>query len=427
MCAKCKVGWQATVCVLVLLLFGTWGTVVVAENWPMWRGPQRNGISQENDLPTKWSQSENVAWRLPLPGVAPSTPVKWGDRIFLTSTVRDREDVLLLCVDTAGNELWQRTIGDGTSEQAETNNQAAASPSTNGRHVWTMTGNGTVTCFDLDGKQLWQFNVEERYEKIEMPWGLASSPVPYGQLLYVQLFHLNSRRVIAIDQATGTEVWNHERETDAVNKCLRSYATPTIFCDDDQEYLLSHGQDFIVAHDLYTGTELWRCGDFHARSGYNDMMHVSSSPVVAEGLILVPAGVNGNFQVLRGNGRGEITGDADYRLWHDYVSPMRPSTLLVESLVYVCSEEGVLRCLDAQTGQEYYRRPLHRHTHYASPVYADGKIYFAARNGTVTVIAAGREFKILATNSLNETLCASPVFSDGRLYLRTFEALYAIK
>ena len=398
-----------------------------AENWPMWRGPQRNGISQEKDLPIKWSQTENVAWRLPLPGAAPSTPVIWQDQIFLTSTVRDSQQTLLLCVDTAGKLIWQRAIGEGESEQAEQNNLAAPSPSTDGQLVWTMTGNGTITCHDFDGNRMWQFSVEERYEKIDMPWGLASSPVPDGSLLYVQLFHLNSRQVIALDKTTGAEVWSVVRDTDAEGKCLRSYATPAIYRNKHREYVLSHGQDYIIAHDLHDGSELWRCGDFHSRSGYDETMHVASSPVVADGMILVPSGKNGNFQVLRGDGQGQITGDPQFRLWSDYVSPVRPSALLVDSLVYICSEEGVLRCWDAKTGKEHYRRAVHRHKHFASPVYADGKIYLTSRNGTLTVVQSGTEFKVLATNRMDETICASPAVSGGRIYLRSFDAIYAIE
>jgi outer membrane protein assembly factor BamB len=393
----------------------------------MWRGPQQNGISEEQGLPLHWSGTENIAWRLALPGVAPSTPIIWEDMIFLTSTDHESDRILLLGVDTAGTQLWQRTIGQGESEQREKNNLASASPCTDGQHVWTFTGNGTVSCFDLAGNEKWHFNVEDRYEKVDMPWSMASSPTPYGRLLYLQLLHLNSSRVIAVDKTTGTEVWNVERQTDARGKCMRSYATPVVYRDDQREYLLTHGQDYIVAHDLNNGRELWRCGDFHPRSGYDPMMHMASSPVVGAGIILVPSGYHGNFQVLRPDGAGDITGDATYRLWNDYISPRRPSALMVDSLAYVGTEKGALYCLDVKTGKQHYRRPIHRHTHHASPVYADGRIYFTARDGTVTVVKPGTDFEILATNSLDETISASPAISGGRIYLRTFAALYAIE
>ena len=150
-----------------------------------------------------WSQTENVAWRLPLPGAAPSTPVVWGENIFLTSTDRESEQVLLLSINTAGDLLWQRPIGEGESEQAEKNNLAAPSPSTDGKLVWTFTGDGNLCCYDYAGKLVWQFHVEDRYEEVKMRWGMASSPLPVGDLLYLQLLHLNSSRVIAVDKKNG--------------------------------------------------------------------------------------------------------------------------------------------------------------------------------------------------------------------------------
>jgi len=260
-----------------------------------------------------------------------------------------------------------------------------------------------------------------------MPWSLASSPTLDGKLLYIQLFHLNSSRVIAIDQATGAEVWNIERETDAEGKCLRSYATPLIYRDAEREFLLTQGQDYLVAHDLNDGSELWRCGGFHPRSGYDPMMHMSSSPVIAGDIILVPSGNSGNFQAIRSDGVGTITDDPSCHLWNEYISPMRPSALVVGSEVYVCKEPGVLHCLDLQTGEQHYKRPLHRHTHHASPVFADNRIYFTARDGTVTVIKPGKEFEVLATNSLDETISASPAIAGRRIYLRSFDSLYAIE
>ena len=413
--------------ILLFLIFSEHLPIATAENWPMWRGPRQNGTSQEKELPLKWSRTENVAWRFPLPGAAPSTPVIWQDKIFLTTTLRGSEQVMLLCLDTQGMQIWQRDIGQGTSEQLEKNNHAAPSPSTDGQHVWTLTSNGTLTCHDLSGNQKWQFDVRDRYEKIDMPWGMASSPLLHRDHLYVQLFHLGSSRVIALDKLSGKEVWNVDRETDAQGKCMRSYATPTIFPSGNREYLLTHGQDYIVAHDLETGNEVGRCGDFHPAAGYDSMMHVSSSPVVADGFLLVPSGANGNFQVLRGDGLIDIKNNPDYRIWSDHISPKRPSALLVDSLVYICSESGVLHCLNVNSGKTYYHRAAHRHTHHASPVHANGKIYLTARDGTVTVVAAGTEFNILTKNSLNEPTCASPAISGGRIYFRTFEALYAIQ
>ena len=200
--------------ILFLALSAACQTLCHAENWPMWRGPRQDGTSRETGLPVEWSATENIVWRLPLPGVAPSTPIVWDGKVFLTSTDRDGEDVLLLAIDATGKQLWQQPIGHGESEQMEKNNLAAASPCTDGKYVWTLTGNGTVSCHDFAGNLRWQFQIEERYGSIDMPWSIASSPVLDGQLLYLQLLHLNSSRVVAIDKASGSEVWNVERQTE---------------------------------------------------------------------------------------------------------------------------------------------------------------------------------------------------------------------
>ena len=414
-------------CAIVLLVFcGNGITKTSAENWPVWRGPQQNGVSKETNLPVRWSPTENVMWKFALPGAAPSTPVIWDDHIFLTSTSRSSDELFLICLNTEGKQLWQKLIGHGSSEQSEKNNLASPSPSTDGKHVWTMTGNGTLACHDFSGNRKWMFNIEDRYETIDMPWGLGSSPLPHGRLLFVQLFHLASSRIIALDKLTGAEKWTVERPTDAEGKCMRSYATPTIYRDQDRECLLTHGQDYIVAHDLKNGREFWRCGGFHPASGYDPLMHQSSSPVVAEQFILVPSATNGNFQVLRGGGNGDITGNATYQLWSQRISPYISSALLMDSAVYIWRNKGVLLCLDANTGESHFKRAVHRHSNHASPVCGDGKIYLASQDGTVTVVRAATEFQILATNHLDEPMSASPAVSGGRIYLRTFESLYAI-
>ena len=177
-----------------------------AENWPQWRGLQQNGISHEQGLPLTWSKTENIAWRVPLPGVAPSTPIVWNKKIFLTSTNRNNEEILLLCIDATGKQLWQRTIGHGGSEQLEKNNLASPTPCTDGKHIWTLTGNGTVACYNFSSSRQWQFQIEDRYGKIDMPWSIASSPTLDGNLLYIQLFHLNSSRVIAVEKNSGVSV-----------------------------------------------------------------------------------------------------------------------------------------------------------------------------------------------------------------------------
>ncbi|MGH7223735.1 MAG: PQQ-binding-like beta-propeller repeat protein, partial [Gemmataceae bacterium] len=165
-----------TVCVVSLVLTGA----VRADNWPQWRGPNGDGISKETNLPTRWSATENVAWRLPLPGKGGSTPVVWGERVFLTSA-DDRDDIWLLSVSTAGEQLWKRKLGNvHIRTSGNEGNGASASPSTDGKHVWAFAGSGDFACFSLDGKEVWKFNAQERYGKFKIQFGMHSTPVLYG-------------------------------------------------------------------------------------------------------------------------------------------------------------------------------------------------------------------------------------------------------
>jgi outer membrane protein assembly factor BamB len=406
-----------------------------ADTWPSWRGPTRNGISRSANPPVSWSRTENVLWRLPLPGPAGATPVVWDDRIFLTSVGRHHKDLLLLCADTSGKLLWTRTVDDGNQDvRGDEGNFASPSPMTDGRHVWTFMANGLLACYDFDGNQVWKKDLQRAYGAFDIQFGLSSTPVLDGDRLYLQLIHgpwnkePHQGLVVALDKQTGEEVWKHERVTDAVDECKHSYASPTIYEDDNVRFLITHGADYAIAHDLDTGQEIWRCGDLHPRSGYNNTLRFVASPASVPGLIVVPTAKRGKVVGIRPGGKGNITGSADYIAWVlPQNTPDVPSPLIHDGLVYLCRENGNLMVLDAATGELIYENRTTRDRHRASPVYADGKIYLTARNGVVTVVKAGREFEILARNELGEPVTASPVFVADRLYLRSFEALYAIE
>lgn len=398
-----------------------------AENWPQWRGPRNDGVSSETGLPTTWSKTENVAWRLPLPGPAGATPVVWGDRIFLTSA--KPPDLVLLCVSTAGKVLWERTIGTGDrAVRGDEGNSASPSPATDGRHVWTFMANGELACYDFAGKKTWQFNVADRYGKLNIAFGMTSTPVLDGNRLYLQLLHSSAALVIALDANTGREIWKQTRPSDATDECEHSYASPMLYRADGREFLLTHGCDYIVAHRLSDGQELWRCGGLNPKGArYNRTLRFVASPLAVPGLIVVPSAKNGPVLGLSPDARGDITDSTAGHLWRRAENtPDVPSPLVVDGLLYLCRENGVLICMDAKTGEQIYEKRAHSDRYRASPVYADGKIFLTARGGTVTVVKPGREFEVLATNNVGEAISASPVISGGRIYLRTFESLYAI-
>lgn len=424
---------RVTIPALLLAALHASAGTIRAENWPQWRGPHNNGISGETGLPAKWSKTDNVLWRLPLPGPGGATPVVWGDRIFLTSVGEDNEKLLLICANTEGKVLWQQSLGTGNRvARTDEGNYASPSPSTDGKHVWAFAGSGVLGCFDFSGKEVWKFNVQDRYGKFIIQFGMSSTPVLDGNRLYMQLIHgegdpkTREALVIALDKMTGGQVWKQPRPSEAHTENEHSYASPILYRDDKQAFFLTHGADYIVAHDLNDGHEIWRSGGLHPPSRYDPTLRLVASPAAVPGLIVVPSAKQGQVLALSPNGHGDITNSKEFRLWTFSPTPDVPSPLIHGGLVYLCRENGVLICLDAKTGDKVYEERTHSYRHRASPVYADGKVYLTSRDGFISVVKAGRKFELLASNEMGDSISASPVISNGRIYLRSFGALWAI-
>lgn len=409
----------------VLLLVTTIVSSAAAENWPSWRGPENQGISSEKNLPTEWSADKNIAWRLPMPGAAGSTPVVWDDHIFVTSVADD--DLILMCVGTDGVEKWRRKMGSGNRDvRGDEGNSAAPSPSTDGKHVWAFFSNGSLACFDFEGNEVWQINVQEKYGKFDIQFGLTSTPVLHNDKIYLQLIHSGGAKVVAIDKATGKEAWVTDRTSDARQECEHSYASPIVYDGKEAKFLLTHGADYSIAYDLETGDEIWRVGGLHPPGRYDVTLRFVSSPVAKDGMVVVPSAKRGITAAVKTTGKGNITDKKDLYYWTFEITPDVPSPLIVDDLVYLCRENGNLIVLEKESGKQLYEERTNRIRHRASPVYADGKIYLTGRDGMVTVVQAGREFKVLAQNEVGEAIAASPVISNGKIYLRTFDALWAI-
>jgi outer membrane protein assembly factor BamB len=398
-----------------------------ADNWPQWRGPSNDGVCKEKNLPSEWSATKNVVWKLKMPGLAGSTPVVWGERIFLTSG--DGDDVVLLCVSTKGEELWRRKLGPNSIlKMRDEGNGATASPSTDGKHVWAFNGHGDLACFDLDGKEIWKFNVQERYGKFSTWHGFHTTPLLDGDRLYLQLIHSGGPLVIALDKANGKEIWKVKRKSDATDENEHSYTSPVIWRKGKDAYLITHGGDYAIAHSLKDGSEIWRLGDLNPRDSYNRYLRFVASPVATPDLIVVPSAKDHDVVGVKPGATGMVNAGSKHEQWRmTKGTPDVPSPLVHDGLVYLCSERGRLTCLDAKTGEKKYdRKPLHNARYRASPVYADGKIYLTARDGTISVVKDGPEFKLLAENKLPDQIAASPVIANGRIYFRGFGNLYAI-
>jgi outer membrane protein assembly factor BamB len=399
-----------------------------AENWPQWRGPTGDSISRETNLPVKWSATENIAWTVPLPGIGGSTPAVWDDRIFLTSG--DGRDIVLFCISAGGKELWKRKIGTGERPwKGDEANNASPSPSTDGKHVWALAGTGDFACFDRDGKEVWRCNLQERYGTFKQNWGgIHMSPLLDGDRLYLSLLHANGAWVIALDKATGAEVWKVKRESDAMGESKESYASPMIWRNGKDECLITHGGDYTIGHRLSDGAELWRVGELNPKQRYNRAYRFVTSPTVSEGLLVVPTAKNGVVVGAKPDAHGLVRPGSEFELWRKPSgTPDVPSPLIHDGLVYLCRENGVLVCLEAKTGKQLYEERMHSGRYRASPIYADGKVYCTSRDGgVVTVVKAGPKFQMLAENKLPDVIAASPAVANGRIYIRGFKALYAI-
>lgn len=413
------------------------GSIVSAENWPGWRGPSGNGLSSEKNLPAEWSPTKSVAWKLPLPGPAGASPIVWDKQIFLTS-VNDQDELVLIVIGTDGKTQWQQVVAKGNQKaRGDEGNSASPSPVTDGKHVWTFMGEGTLACYTVAGKEVWKFNVQDRYGKFSIQFGMSSTPVLDGGVLYLQLIHgegdakTREACVVAIDGATGKQVWRVDRPSDAVAENEHSYASAMLYQDGDKKFLLTHGADFIIAHDLKDGHEIWRCGGLNRRDdpslAYDRTLRFVASPVAVPGLIIAPSAKQHPILCIKPDGKGDITNEASLRYWSHKKTPDVPTPVVVDDLAYLCMENGNLTVLEAKTGKEVYSQATHRQRHRASPVYGDGKLYLTARDGKVHVIQTGREFKVLAVNDLGEDQSSSPAISNGTIYMRTFGHLWAIR
>jgi outer membrane protein assembly factor BamB len=403
-----------------------------AENWPQWRGAKGDGISHEQDLPVQWSPNSNVAWKFPLPGQGGATPVVWDDKIFVTTV--DEDDLVLLCITTDGKQKWRQVVSSGDKKaRGDEGNAASPSPSTDGKHVWTFFTDGTLACYTVDGKEVWKDNLQKRFGKFDIAFGMTSTPVLDKGRLYIQLIHgegnpkTQEAKVVCLDGLSGSTIWAVGRESDGRDENEHSYASAVLYRSPKAEYLITHGNDYAVGHSLEDGRELWRLG-LNPKGTYHNTLRFVASPVAVPGMIVVPTAKGRGVYCLKGDElSGNITDKEDAFWWkRENRTPDVPSPLVVDGLVYLLKEDGQLICVDAKTGDEYYSERTTSDRHRASPVYADGYLYTTARNGKISVIRAGKEIAKESVNEMGEEISASLAISGGRIYIRTFKNLYAI-
>jgi len=420
--------------------------------WPSFRGLNASGVADGQHLPDKWNGTtgENILWRTPIPGLAHSSPVVWGDRIFVTSAISSRPGAtfkrglygdgdasddhsrhqwVLYAIDKrTGKIAWQRIAFDGEpgNKRHIKSTYASASPATDGRVVVAWFGSQGVYAYDTNGAPLWKVDLGHvdmgAYDIPSYEWGPASSPIIWNGLVLLQCDTQADSFVLALDAATGKTVWKTDREE------LPSWGTPTVIAIGNRAELVTNAAKYIRGYDARTGKELWRLG--------GSSKITAPTPILAGGLIIVASGRRPEKPIfaVRPGAQGDLTLDNDRDsspavAWSKTArGPYMPTPLAYGGILYSLNNDGIFDAYEVETGKEIYRQRLDPvgSGFSASPVAADGRVYLSNEDGEMLVVAAGRQFRLIGTNTMGEPLMATPALSDGVMYVRSASTLFAI-
>ncbi len=410
-------------------------------NWPQWRGPEFNGSTTEKNLPIAWSQTNGIKWSASLPAYAASTPIVWGNSVFLTSPDAGK-DLLLVHVDArTGREVWRKTVASQDREQGR-NNMSSPSPVTDGKVVIAMFATGNLCAYDFSGKQIWSRDLAKDYGAFANMWIYGASPLLLGGRLYIPVMQRNpvppdyrhaqsggaarESFLLCVDSATGTDLWRHLRVTAAKDESMEAYTTPIPRRVDGRTEILLFGANNLTAHDSLTGAELWRSPDLNTKQVA--FWRVVPSPAAVDDLVIVCAPKGEPVFAIRPRGKGQLGADSIAWSWKQQPSDCCTPLAYEGRLFVLNGDRQVLTRIDPRTGRVVWQGSLGAHEIFrASPLGADGKIYCVSESGTVVVLDAGDEFKILATIPMGEApVRSSMVAADGCLYIRTAKHLYCV-
>ncbi len=396
-----------------------------AENWPGFRGPTGQGSSTEKNLPLAWSLTENLAWRVEVPGVGWSSPVVWEDCVFVTTATPDGTSCHVVCLDAEhGKTVWDKEVfrQESPRKLAE-NSHATPTPVTDGKLVYAAFNGGRILAVDFDGNVAWSWRDSQFVSK----HGLAASPILYRDLLIMPLDgngpadvnnigYLTAWEgafIVALDKRTGQEKWRAKR-----GLSRQAHVTPIVMAVNGQPQLISGAGDVVQGFEPDSGQRIWT-----VRSPGEGVV---PSMVFGQGLVFTSSGYGApTIRAIRPDGHGEVT--ATHIAWESRDNvPLISSFVVADGLLFCIKESGVATCLDALTGKVLWQQRLDGKQG-ASPVLAEGRLYCLAKDGSTTVIAADREFKQLARNVLEGPCEASPAISKGRIFIRSQSALFCIR
>jgi outer membrane protein assembly factor BamB len=409
-------------------------------NWPEFRGPSGDGLSTSTNLPLRWSEEQNVKWKTPILGKAWSSPVIWGQQVWLTTATTNGQELSAVCVDPGtGRVLQDLKLFDVAKPQycIPFNSYASPTPVIEAGRLYVTFGSAGTACLETQtGRVLWtRRDIECNHFR-----GAGSSPILYSNLLFLNFDGSDHQFVVALDKQTGRTVWQRNRSIDfqdlgpdglpeMTGDYHKAFATCQVATFEGQTTLLSPGSKALYAYDPLSGTELWRVEE---RSSYSS----ATRPVTGHGLVFAPTGfASGQVLAIRPGKPGEVLdakvpGPASMQLqvvWKTKRNaPKKPSLLLLGDLLYAIEDNGVATCWEAMTGKVVWSERIGGH-YSASPLAAGGRIYLFSEEGKTTVLAAGRECKKLAENQLGDGFMASPAVAGNALFLRSRSHLYRVE
>lgn len=398
---------------LLIVLLGTGPSW--ADNWPAWRGPRLDGVSTEkSSFPLTWSDTKNVVWKTEIPGKGHSSPVVWGDRIFLTSCVESTGERLLICVNRGdGAIVWQKTVVKCPLEKKHNlNSYASSTPVTDGKHVWVTfleQPDIRVACYDMAGERQWMVSPG----KFNSPHGFCSSPILYDDLVIVNCDQDKQEAfLVGLEKATGKERWRADRPNRT-----RSYCVPLLIDAAGKKQMVLSGSMCVASYDPATGKQHWII--------QGPTEQYVASLVYDQNVLFLTAGFPElHIMGIDPGGSGDVTDTAI--LWRtnkgaSYV----PSPVAQGGLFFVVSDGGVASCFEPKSGERHWMERLGQH-HTASAVAANGYVYIPADDGTTFVLKASPKFEVVHKNKLKEEIYASPALSDGQIFIRSAKNLYCI-
>lgn len=412
--------------------------LTVLDNWPQWRGPRGQGVSEEKNLPLEWSPTKNIKWKTPIPGRGHSSPIVWGNRLFLTTAIEgpvipgatavkhiinneivklpdtvgaeNHHTLKLICIDTGtGNIVWERTVHEGRmyDDRQKSNTYASSTPATDGRYVYAYFGSEGLHCYDFDGNSVWRASLGGI---AKMGYGEGTSPVIFENLVIVQVDKEMGQGsyIAAVDKTTGKHVWRTARKNRA------SWSTPVLVQGTKRMELIASGAESVVSYDPATGKELWQSEGV--------VSHAIPTALAGDDMVFVYAGSHDKRGYAVSLGSNKV-------LWrHDKGTAYVSSGVLYDGSIYLITDSGTMTSLDAKSGQLKYEggRVPAPSIFFASPVVFDGKILITNQDGDSFLIATGPKHELLKTNSVGEPVYASPAVSGGRIYIRGDRHLFCI-